>query len=85
MKTKSVVPALRSNWATSLMKSCGVAVSSLRMVPVPADCARVAFDGLERLTKNVSLGSGVVSPLTCTVTVLVVSPGIKVRSPLVGW
>src|SRR3989442_1248798 len=37
----------------------------------------VALTGLDRSTANVSSGSYVVSPVTCTVIVLVVSPGAK--------
>jgi hypothetical protein len=38
----------------------------------------------ERLTSNVSSASSSVSPLTSTVTVLVVSPGRKVSCPVVA-
>jgi hypothetical protein len=41
----------------------------------------VAPDGLKRFTKKVSLGSMVVSPLTCTVTVFDVCPGEKLTTP----
>jgi hypothetical protein len=44
--------------------------------------AIVALAGLERLTVNVSFGSTLVSPLTCTVTVWLVAPGAKVTVPL---
>src|SRR2546423_1266346 len=40
-----------------------------------------AFVGPLRLTKNVSFASGRRSPLTWTVTVLLVSPGAKVSVP----
>ena len=53
------------------------------IVPRPWLSAIVALAGLERLMKKVSSASSVVSPLTCTVIVPVVSPGLKV-SVLVG-
>src|SRR5207244_2753675 len=40
---------------------------------------------LARLRKNTSSGSITLSPLTGTVMVLLVSPGLKVRVPLAGW
>ena len=57
--------------------------SSSIIVPVPVALVIVALTGLERLTVKVSLGSLRVSPLTWTVTVLLVSPGLKV-SVVVG-
>ena len=49
--------------------SASVGESSLRMVPVPRPTAMFALTGLERSTKNVSLGSTSVSPFTSTVMV----------------
>ena len=51
--------------------------SSSIIVPVPAGVVIVALTGLVRLTVNVSFDSLRVSPLTWTVTVLLVSPGLK--------
>jgi hypothetical protein len=42
----------------------------------------VALVGLLRFKKNVSFGSASRSPLTCTVMILLVSPGAKVTVPL---
>ncbi len=53
------------------------------IVPRPWPSASVAFDAFERLTENVSVGSNAVSPLTSTVTVLVVWPAAKFSVPLV--
>ena len=50
------------------------------MVPTAWPSAMV---GLPKLTTNDSFGSARRSPLTRTVTVLLVSPGTKVRVPLV--
>ena len=52
------------------------------MVPWPWASAMVAPEGLERLTKKVSLGSTVVSPLTVTLMVLLVWPAVKLRVPV---
>ena len=56
-------------------------------VIVPSPCASLidALPGLKRLTKNVSFGYVVTSPVTRTLTVFVVCPGVKVRLPLEGW
>ena len=59
-------------------------VSSLTMVPTPWPSAMVALTGVSRLTKKVSVGSNLVSPTTCTVTVWLVSPGAKMTVPLVA-
>ncbi len=54
----------------------------MTIVPTPWASAIVALPvALERFTLNVSFGSTVVSPLTCTVTVCVVTPGAKVTVP----
>ena len=57
--------------------------SSSMMVPVPVAVVIVALTGLERLTVKVSFNSLRVSPCTWTLTVLLVSPGLKV-SVVVG-
>ena len=53
------------------------------IVPAPVASASVALTGLERPTVKVSSGSSSVSPLTGTVIVLLVWPGVKVSVPLV--
>jgi hypothetical protein len=58
------------------------AASSLKIVPCPCPFAMVALVGLPRLTRNVSLASGRVSPVTATVTVWLVVPGANVSVPL---
>jgi hypothetical protein len=50
------------------------AASSLVMVPTPCASVIVALAGAVRLTKNVSFGSVVMSPLTLTVRVVLVAP-----------
>ncbi len=55
--------------------------SSLVIVPCPWVSEIVAPEAAERSTKKVSSASGVVSPLTSTVTVFTVSPGLKVKVP----
>src|SRR5882672_3098172 len=86
VKAKAVVPGgvllvVPSGWATSLMESAGW-VSSFWMVPVPTGLAIVALVAPDRVTVKVSSGSNLVSPLTLTVMVLVVSPGLNVSVPL---
>jgi hypothetical protein len=54
------------------------------MVPTPCASTSVAFTGVDRLTKNVSFGSPVVSPLTVTLMVRDVCPAVKFTTPLVG-
>jgi len=54
------------------------------IVPVPCALAMVAPAGVLKLRKNVSLVSGVASPLTWTVIVWVVVPGGKERFPAVA-
>jgi len=58
--------------------------SSLTMMPCPWPSAMAAPVADARSTRNVSLDSGVVSPLTCTVTVCVVWPAAKFSTPLVA-
>jgi hypothetical protein len=57
------------------------APSSFVIVPRPWASERTAPETPERLTTKVSLGSGVMSPLTTTVTVFVLSPGAKLSTP----
>ena len=61
-------------------------VSSLTISPsaCPSPSAIVALVGLERLTKNSSSGSSVVSLLTVTLTSRWVTPGAKVTVPAVA-
>ena len=58
--------------------------SSLRMVPVPRERARVPLVTPVMLTKKVSSGSRAPSPSTSTLIVLFVSPGAKTIAPLAG-
>ena len=71
-------PAASSPIAASPGAATSPVESSLTMVPVPWATATVALTGLARLTKKVSFGSTVVSPLTVTATVLAVSPAANV-------
>ena len=80
MNTALVVPLLPSVTVTSLIARAGAA-SSLRIVPAPLASAMVAPPAPERLTLKPSSASATASPTTATVTVLVVSPGAKVRLP----
>ena len=48
------------------------------MAPTARPLAMAAFTGVDRVKKNASFGSGVVSPRMTTSTVLLVSPGAKV-------
>ena len=52
--------------------------SELTMVPSPCASAIVALTDPLRFKKKVSLASFTKSPLTCTVTVLLVCPGEKI-------
>ena len=83
VKIALIVPELPSVTATSLIESAGVPSSSV-MMPVPWLSRNVALDGLERLTKKVSFASSRRSPLTDTVTDLVVSPAANVSVPVAG-
>ena len=58
--------------------------SSLRMVPRPAVSPRTAFVGDDRFTPNVSSFSSAVSPVTGTVNVFAVCPGLNVSVVLVA-
>jgi hypothetical protein len=56
--------------------------SSLVIVPVPTPVPEIAaFDGLARLTVNVSVASTAVSPFTETTTCFAVCPAAKVSVP----
>ena len=55
--------------------------SSLVMVPTPWLSEMVALVAPLRLTKKVSLASGMVSPITGTVMVCVVVPAVNVSAP----
>jgi hypothetical protein len=61
-----------------------LAPSSPRMVPCPWASASVALTGWERLTKKVSSGSSIRSPITLTAIVSAVWPGWNVRVPEVA-
>ena len=52
------------------------------IAPTPWPSPIVPLTGAESVSAYVSLTSSSRSPLTVTVTLLVVSPGVKVRSPL---
>ncbi len=82
VKTYAVGPAVALVCETSLivMFDGGDVVVDDRPHPLGVGDRRVAV-ALERFTLNVSFGSTVVSPLTCTVTVCVVTPGAKVSVP----
>src|SRR5438876_935941 len=55
--------------AGDVLVTLGGASSSFWIVAFAWPCASVAFEGFERLTKNVSSGSPTVSPITRTVIV----------------
>ncbi len=72
-------PELPSAMLTLPIESATGASSSV-MVPTPWPSASVTPpDTTARLARNVSSISSVVSPFTFTTTVLLVSPGAKVR------
>ncbi len=75
--------ALLSPTVTSLIEISGVPSSSV-IVPNAWASGSVAFVGFVRFRKKRSVTSLNRSPLTLTVTVLVVSPGLKVSPPLVA-
>ena len=56
-------------------------LSSFRIVVVPVGVAIVAFVGDDNVTLNVSFGSKTTSPLTFTVIVCNVCPGVNVTVP----
>ena len=80
MKVALTLPPLPSVTVTLLIEMVGSESLSLT-VPRPCPSAMVTFDGFERLSVNVSFASSSRSPLTSTVTVFVVSPGVKVSVP----
>ena len=84
VKTYEVVPELPSLCDTLSIVKTG-APSSFTIVPVPSAVPIVALTGADRCTVNVSFGSNFVSPLTNTVTCLVVSVAKKFRVPLLAW
>ena len=84
MKFAGIVPLWPSPVVTSLIERDG-RPSSSTIVPIPWPSGMVAFVGLERLRKYVSLLSSRRSPLTRTVTVFDVSPGAKVSVPVRAW
>ncbi len=78
VNTKDLLPLLPSVADTSLMVRAGMGgASSLVMVPKPCASVMVAPLALLRLTKNVSLASTSVSPVTFTVIVFAGFPGCK--------
>ena len=83
MKLASVVPLSPSSTATSLIVRLG-GRSSLLIVPVPVASDSVAPEALERPSVKTSFASSVVSPLTTTLTVLLVCPGVKISVPEAG-
>ena len=58
--------------------------SSLRIVPVPEPSAMVALTGEDSMRVSCSSSSTRVSPLTVTLTVFEVWPGVKVSDPTAG-
>ena len=81
-----LVPASPSVIVTSVIEmspTTAATASSLLMVPMPWLLTMVPpLVALNRLTKNVSSGSTVVSPLMVTETVLVRSPAAKLTVPV---
>ena len=80
--TVATPPASAIGLPVRLRVTAGGASSSV-IVPVPVAVAIVALVALEILTRKVSSNSSTRSPLTTTVIVLLVCPGLKV-SVLVG-
>src|SRR5262249_42720375 len=75
-------PVLARTTVASPMPSAGLP-SSLMIVPVPVARPSVyPFDGFDRVTLNVSLGSSAVSPYTCTVNVFDTVPFLNDTLPL---
>ena len=62
----------------------GAAIGPSRMVPTAIASDRVAPDGLDSATMNVSLPSARVSRCTRTAMTFSVSPGAKVTAPAVA-
>src|SRR5258705_303955 len=80
VKVNTVGPTVPSFWLTSLIEMVA-APPSLTIVPTPWLSLIVALTGFVRLTKNVSLGSNLVSPLTVTATGWLVTLFIKCYGP----
>ena len=80
-------PAMSTYGAKKALPHCAVvppvagAMSSVMIVAVAVARARVAPDGVDNVTVNVSVGSTVASPVTATVTVCEITPGAKVSVP----
>ena len=82
VKVRSAEPLSPSVTLGASIESEGSSSSSVIVpVPLPAVADTVAFVGLLRATTTVSSGSSVVSPVTDTVTVLLVSPAANVSVP----
>ena len=62
----------------------GTTASSLTIVATPWPSAIVALPGVDRSTASVSSGSPTASPVTATLTVFAVWPGVKVSVPAVA-
>jgi hypothetical protein len=77
------VEAVNSFTTRSRTETVGIG-SSLTIVPTPRTRPRAAPTGLVRLTTNCSSASGRFSPRTVTVNCWTVSPGAKVRVPLLA-
>src|SRR5258705_467842 len=73
VKGNTVGPALPSFWLTSLIEMVA-GPSTLATDPSPWLSLTFALTGFVRLTKNVSLGSNLVSPLTVTAPGWLVTP-----------
>ena len=76
-----VVPLLPSTIEMSAMLSVGSGESSLEIVTTPWPSLIVAPTGDERLTRNISFSSTVVSPLIVIVMVFADWPGLNVTVP----
>ncbi len=82
VNVKAVVPLLPSVTDTSAIEMTGCG-SSFMIVPVAPSVPQTwRWPGRSGSRVKVSLGSSVVSPLTGTVTVWLVTPGVKVSVPL---
>ena len=84
LKANAVFPLLPSARVTAAMEIAG-RVSSFVIVPRSVPFSISAPVGFERMTRNVSFVSTVVSPMTNTVTVFAVWPGLKMSVPVAGW
>ena len=88
-KTAGVVPLLPSVTVALAIESNGEVPgpepSSFVIVPRPVPFSISAPVGFERMTRKVSFVSTAVSPMTNTVTVFAVWPGLKMSVPVAGW